>query len=348
MPARMVTMADVAKEVGVSKTTVSYVLSGSRPVAEATKRKVYAAMAKLGYSSANHAARMLSTAKTFTIGIVMPPRHGIAQSLSMGAYLCSFAGMLYERGYDAMVVTQGSNGDALDSAIRARKIDGAILMEVQDDDPRIEQCQRAGLPTVMVASGNASRCEPLDSVGTDFAAAAHDLVELLADHGHREISIVGMTRGFYTGRMQQAVRFLDAVKEEAVAYGMTLHVVAEPESAYAPSPIAEAVERFPQTTALIIQNEKIALGATQTFHDLSLEIPNDMSVVTILVKQLLEDAQLPYTAVGIDHQVIAQRAVDMLMERIDDPDAPVRMELIHHPIRAAGSVAAPRSAGMMV
>ncbi|WJD54299.1 LacI family DNA-binding transcriptional regulator [Bifidobacterium catenulatum] len=68
----MVTISDVAHAAGVSKATVSYVLSGDPRITQATTLKVQHAIDELGYT-VNHAARALSVRKTKTIGVVSPP-----------------------------------------------------------------------------------------------------------------------------------------------------------------------------------------------------------------------------------------------------------------------------------
>ena len=69
----MVTISDVAHAAGVSKATVSYVLSGDPRITQATTLKVQHASDELGYT-VNHAARALSVRKTKTIGVVSPDR----------------------------------------------------------------------------------------------------------------------------------------------------------------------------------------------------------------------------------------------------------------------------------
>ena len=82
----MVTISDVAHAAGVSKATVSYVLSGDPRITQATTLKVQHAIDELGYT-VNHAARALSVRKTKTIGVVSPAFHGNYLSALFGLYV---------------------------------------------------------------------------------------------------------------------------------------------------------------------------------------------------------------------------------------------------------------------
>ena len=99
----MVTISDVAHAAGVSKATVSYVLSGDPRITQATTLKVQHAIDELGYT-VNHAARALSVRKTKTIGVVSPAFHGNYLSALFGLYVYLLSEEATKKGYDTLLI----------------------------------------------------------------------------------------------------------------------------------------------------------------------------------------------------------------------------------------------------
>ena len=110
----MVTISDVAHAAGVSKATVSYVLSGDPRITQATTLKVQHAIDELGYT-VNHAARALSVRKTKTIGVVSPAFHGNYLSALFGLYVYLLSEEATKRGYDTLLI--GENDGFHESAM---------------------------------------------------------------------------------------------------------------------------------------------------------------------------------------------------------------------------------------
>src|SRR5688572_16019267 len=125
MTARRVSMADVASRAGVSGQTVSRVVNGSPRVDPATRARVEAAMAGLGYRP-HRAARALRTGRTQTIGLVVSTLATVGNSRMLQAVADAAA----QRGYALTVVTAAdaaSLADAFDR-LRDQGVDGAIVL----------------------------------------------------------------------------------------------------------------------------------------------------------------------------------------------------------------------------
>ena len=155
----MVTITDVAREAGVSKTTVSYVISRPSRVSAESRDKVRRAMRKLGYT-VNHAARALSTARSMTLGVLAPAEDEASMSITRGAYLCALSNFARLKGYDLLLLSDPDGVRAVRDAADARKVDGLIIMDIRRDDPRVRAAVEGGLPTVLLGI-------PADSMGLD-------------------------------------------------------------------------------------------------------------------------------------------------------------------------------------
>ncbi|WEV73921.1 LacI family DNA-binding transcriptional regulator [Bifidobacterium sp. ESL0798] len=212
----MVTMQDVADAAGVSKATVSYVVSGSPLISEKTASRVRAEMEKLGYSI-NHAARVLSTSKTGAIGVLSSAEQNASFSLSLSAYLYGIARAAGDMGYDTMLLAGADGASALKSAALTKRIDGAIILDVRNGDSRIRAAVQSGLPTVLL--GDPEDSMGLDSVDADFEEISTTLVNHLYRYGHRDLIFIGWPKMTYERRLSYAIRFRSAMVEQARGVG---------------------------------------------------------------------------------------------------------------------------------
>src|SRR6266568_2272768 len=141
----MATIRDVAQHAGVSVSTVSYVINGTRPISEATVTRVRAAMDELGYRP--HAlARGLATRRSRIIGLLFPtPERGLG--VTELEFVTSVAEACRAVGYQMILWTAEVHERAeLKALTGAGLVDGVIVMEIRLDDDRIGLLRDAGLP----------------------------------------------------------------------------------------------------------------------------------------------------------------------------------------------------------
>lgn len=341
----MVTINDVAREAGVSKATVSYVLSGNPLISEKTAVKVRGAMKRLGYS-VNHAARSLSTARTNTIGIVTPARYGGFFSLSVGAYLYALSAAARKYGYDTLLLACDENADELLTAAQTRKIDGVVVLDVRNKDSRIETLVKTGLPGVLLGVPKDSR--GIDCVDTDFDDAAKRLVNMLADAGHEEIIMVGWPQAVYDQGLNYATRFRDAALRAGKQRSVNLRVVcSDDELLGSDQAIKQALGTFLDATAMIIHNDAALVSAQQVLHEIDVSVPEDLSVVSVVPDQMAIGMRIPYTSMSIDLSKVAEETVSVLDCRIKKRTMKEKTVLVPAVLMDAGSIQASEGANMM-
>ena len=147
----MATRADVAKLAGVSTSTVSYALSGERPISKSTRLRIEAAMRELGYTP-NALASGLAGRRSRIIALLFPSGPRIIATTDM-EYVIAAADAARERGYNLVVWTTGDS--ALDEVHRLSGtglVDGVLLMEVLLQDERVHHLQAAGVPLALAIS----------------------------------------------------------------------------------------------------------------------------------------------------------------------------------------------------
>jgi DNA-binding LacI/PurR family transcriptional regulator len=331
----VVTIGDVAREAGVSRSTVSSVLTGRKAVTPPTRVKVEAAIKKLQFS-VNSGARALATSRTMTFGVVVR-FHEAEFSPALATYLVALSDAARESGYSVLLLTEPEGTAAVRRAIAGRQVDGFILLSVVEDDPRLEPIAESGYPAVLVGMPQDTR--GVDAVDLDFAAAARILVDHLADNGHREVSFVRWPEEIYRAGSTYAIRFERAALQRAGELGMDLVPLT---GSVAPEEARATVRRHlssPESPrALLVHNDAAAAMLPFALHDLGLDVPESCSVVSLHSAELARLYALPYTSVESEPLGVAKLAVELLVGRIAAPANPARSVLIAPHLVERGSV----------
>ncbi|WP_330274841.1 LacI family transcriptional regulator [Lentzea sp. NBC_00516] len=333
-------IGEIAKRVGVSRSTVSYALSGKRPVSAATVRRINDVIAELGYRP-NASARALAEGRTRTLGLVIPPA-----STRLTDVQLSFVASVVEvaAAYDHDVLLSPSGGDhdrSFDRVVTGRRVDGVILMEILLRDPRVDRLTSSGLPFVTighVADSAASRW-----VDVDYAGLISRCVRHLADLGHEHVVLINRSDELVASGYGPAMRASAGFLETAEGFGMTAHdVCCADDPAAGLACFEQILERRPEVTAAVTINEAALPGVQRALHRAGLDVPRDFSLTGVIADRLAVDFHPPLTAADVPAGQMAQLAVDLLMEQIADPSAPPRHALLAPPITLRSSTGACR------
>ena len=143
-------IGEIARLAGVSRSTVSYALSGKRPISQATRDRIFEIMRTAGYVP-NAAAQALRRGSAQTIGMMIPPADHShltsGQLLMIGAAVEAAA----DRDYNVLMSPGGRDRvTSLDSLIATRRIDGLLVTEAQVRDVRVQRAQQSGMPFVVL------------------------------------------------------------------------------------------------------------------------------------------------------------------------------------------------------
>ena len=189
--ARAVTLLDVAKVAGVSKTTVGNVFSRPERVRPALRAHVEAVAREIGYTGPDPRGRLLSSGKANAIGVVPPADASYSWVFSdpyMGEFLTGVAQICEQRRVGLSLITAKDSQGAW--AIRNAVVDGFILSSIEQAE-FIEPAMRRKLPfVVMDVDGGAD----ISSVRVDDRAGARQLTRHLVDLGHRRFAVASISR----------------------------------------------------------------------------------------------------------------------------------------------------------
>lgn len=273
----MTTMLEVARRAGVSKATVSRVLSGNGYVSQETKDRVFLAVEESGYRP-NLLARNLATKKTQTLGLV------VTNTLYHGVY---FSELLFHAA--SMTEDQGRRlilADGKHSAQEEReaiqylldlRCDGIIIyprfLSVDDIDDIIQQQQQPILVINRRLRRNSSHC-----VYCDQKSASQNAVERLISLGHRDIAFITGSLDSPTG-----IERLSGYKDALTKYGIAVRNELIVEGKWTPATGAAGVdmlrERQVSFSALVASNDDMAVGAIKRLHVHGINVPQQVSVL---------------------------------------------------------------------
>ncbi|MEU2507442.1 LacI family DNA-binding transcriptional regulator [Streptomyces sp. NPDC007863] len=315
----MVTLAEVARHAGVSASTVSYVLSGKRPISEPTRRRVRASIEQLGYQP--HAgARALASSRSRIIALMVPLRTDMYVPVMLEIAV-AVATTARARGYDVLLLTGEEGPSALRRVSGSGLAEAVILMDVQLDDGRLPVLRGAAPPAVLV--GLPADPAGLNCVDLDFAAAGALCVEHLAGLGHREIAVVGGSPGVYARHTGFAERTLGGLRERAARLGVgLLHRPCDGTHDAVAGVLARILDERPSVSAFVVQNEKAVEPLLALLRRTGRAVPEDVSVVAVCPEAVAAQASVPLTSVAIPAQELGRRAAERLFARLTDPDGP--------------------------
>ncbi|MFE2758059.1 LacI family DNA-binding transcriptional regulator [Actinosynnema sp. NPDC059335] len=351
MGARRVTLADVAKVVGVSPTTVSLVLSGrgrDLRISEAMQRRVQEAATEMEYrrSRASVAQR---AARARTIAFVSD---AVASSRLAGGMISGALGAARRRGMTLFFGETGGDGGferTLIETMRDYQVDGIILAAVHTRRVRVPvelTAGRAVLLNVLPQDPSPLPCVLPDEVQGGRAAA-----RVLLDAGHREgIHLIGAGptgEGLPPDRPAASGR-VTGIRQALAEAGVSVEG-GRPCRRWLPEHGFEATRALLRTRrprALICLDDRLALGAYQALQDAGLTVPHDVSVVSFDDHPIASWLRPRLTTVASQHQDLGAKAVDVLLGEADQADAGrLGRGRTHHvpmPVRNRESVATPR------
>lgn len=323
----MATMHDVAKLAGVSLSTVSYALTGVRPVAEKTRARIQAAMDELGYQP-NAIARSLASRRTHIIAMLFP---SIDQGLSGTAleFVTSAAATAREHGYHLVLWPIGDDEVAeTRELIHQNLADGVLVMEVRLDDPRVTLLEDSSTPFTLI--GRTAEASTVDYADIDFDATVRGAIDHLTGLGHRDIAFLTHSQASHDAGYGPTVRAGEAFQRHMANVGTPALIRHCDESADAGRAVArELLDNQPNVTALITMNDTATFGAVAEYLDSGRRIPDDVSVLSIVSSPRVGALTHPrLTTMSAPGPELGRLGVTSLISRIEGADTDTLHELI--------------------
>lgn len=340
----MVSRADVARLAGVSQSTVSYALNGSRPVTAQTRQRIEDAIRTLGYTP-NAMARGLVLGRSRLLAMQLPvTERGL--HLTEMEYIESASVYARSQGYHLLVwIMPAGDLEEFRRAVRERLVEGVLLMEVAAADPRVPILRELGVPFALI--GRTGADEDHDYVDADFASVGDAVVRQLADLGHRRLAFISqseaLVRAGYGPTVRSEASVLDAARAAAMAVDV-LHIPATLRDGW--SSFGRLLDDDPGITALVSINEQATIGALEAARERSRRVPDDLSVVAVGLAAASAEMVVPaLTTIGPSPTELSRLGVQALLRRIGDPTGtPTGQVVPVHLTERESTAPAPRTA----
>ena len=321
------TIKDVAKKVGVSVATVSYVLNGKKKISEDTKKKIYEAIEELNYVP-NINAQGLNSHSSRLIGVVVPQTENgdklMFQNAFYGEVLGSIEYRARQKGYHVIVSATDTNESYLKLA-KQRNLDGIIVIGMYPDE-FYKELKKTDIPIVLIDS----YCNDFyyHSIRIDDAYGSYLATKYLLENGHSEIAFfVGQIKdnGVMNKRLlgyKQALEQFDVEYNEKYVYEGQIDYDSGIKLA------DKLVNSKLPITAIVCAADILAIGVMSELYKLGVKVPDDISIVGF---DDLETSKYLTPALTTIHQQISlkgQKAVELLLEHIEKTNLPKQEEVL--------------------
>jgi DNA-binding LacI/PurR family transcriptional regulator len=330
-------MADIARRAGVSRIAVSYALNGRPGVSADLRERILGIARELGYR-ANGPALALHGASAHAIGLVLL-RSSAALTVEVfrRQLIAGIQAELAGRGFGLALQLAADLEEEAQVHRRwsaERRVDGVLICDPRVDDPRIAGVRRLGLPAALIAS---TPDDGLPGAWCDDTGWTLELVEHLAGLGHVRVARVSGPAGMVHTTIRD-----DTMARACAGRGIELTIV---RADYTGSAGAERTRELlhgpARPTAIVYDNDVMAIAGLGVAGELGIAVPGDLSVVACEDSPLCQVVGPPLTVVRRDIAAYGGLAVAQLFAALDgEVRASVRAESGHLEVRRSTGPAA--------
>ncbi len=310
----MTTMADIAKRVGVSVSTVSYALSGKRPISAETRNRILDEVSRVNFRP--HAAgRALASRRSRTIALLYPT-HDVGLTRMPLEFVVGAAEQAGREGYALLVSTSAAEDERILRMLQEGSVDGLIVMEVSLHDPRVDTLKQLGWPFTMI--GHPESDTGLTYVDLDFTKAAEKAVAYLQELGHRHITLIDRATDEATAGYGPSVRSRAGYRAAVARYGLpALHYPCELNAQGGFRAASTLINEHPEITAILVINTDALGGIYNALRERALSIPDDVSVMAVTSPRIAEFMVPSLTSVDFPAATMGRMGVEFLVRQLE-------------------------------
>jgi len=317
-----ITISEIARRAGVSKTAVSFAFNYPERLSEDTLRRILTVADEVGYAP-DPVASNLKTRRTGCIGILVPQPIPV---MTRNPYLLTFiegvGDVCHESGMSLMLVPP-LKGNLRRAIVRAA-VDGFLTLGLETFRGTMIVLQQRGVPFVMVDS---DPTPDIPCVNIDDEAGAYAAMSYTLARGHRDIAIFGIRSGHagdyrkYAGTLQRRIAgYARALAEHGLSLDdPNIHLLeCECDAAGGYEGLHALWQSRWQPTAIVAMADVIAIGVMQAARELGVRIPEDLSLIGY---DDIEASQLTCPALTTVRQPTVEKgraAAQLLLQRIEE------------------------------
>ena len=309
------TIDDIARELNISKTTVSRAISGKGRIGTKTREKVLKYINENNYRP-NALAKGLAQSRTFNIGFVMPEDYNLTELSFFQNCMWGSSSKASELDYDVIIsmVTE-NNISRLERLVDNQKVDGIILGRTLENDPAVEYLKNAGIPFVAIGAAEDKSVPQIDN---DHLAGSSELTSLLLKEGIRKLALIG-------GSMRHIVNqnrlkgYEDAFKKNKIAIDDSVIYT----DTCSKIRIEEAVRDLllKKAECILCMDDAICIHVLNTLENEAVRVPRDIKVASFYNSRMLENHQPAITSLQFDAMELGAASCRLLADCIEKREA---------------------------
>lgn len=327
-------LADLARTLKLSTTTVSRALAGYPDVAPETRARVAKAAEKLGYQP-NPLAKRLRTGKAGAVGVALPADPGRFDDPFFLQFLAAMGRRFAEADIDLLVTAARPGEEELKvyrRLIDAKRVDGIVIARTRRHDERIEFLQARGFP--FVAHGRTEAAKPYAHLDIDGEGAFAAATRRLAEFGHRRIALVNAPDAYMFAHFREA-GWRRALAELGLAPGPSR--AAEPNEENGHRLTRELLAQRDRPSAILCGTDRLAVGALRAIAEAGLRAGHDVSVIGYDDLPVATYTDPPLTTIHQPLERAGERIVEILIELMNGADPSAYAEILEARLVARAS-----------
>ncbi len=336
MKTKSTTMQDVADLAKVSKTTVSHVINGTRPVSEEKRQRVLSAMKELDYHP-NILARGLRRNETTMIGLIVPNNaNPFYAEVSKGV-----ESVCFDKGFNVILCNSDRDIEKelrYTDLLTKKRVDGILFVGtwIGENTDHIENTIQQNIPIVVV-----DRFVPnldIDLVVTNNVLGGWLATSHLYGLGHKKIACIAGTPQF-TPNAERIQGYEKALVEAKIPINPDLIIRSNFQFEGGYKAAQQLLSQENRPTAIFACNDLMAIGAMRAAIDLGYRIPEDLSIIGYDDVQMTKYTNPQLTTISQPMFEMGNRAAEMLIERIHELEIPKRKKILEPNLVVRGSTA---------
>ena len=305
---------DLARHLNISIGTVSRALNGRSGVHPETRKRVLDAAAKLNYAP-NQSGRSLRKGHTHAIAFLLQPHpgdHEFGEPIFM-PFLKGVQAVFAKHGLDLIAVMDdpGEAQERLHRIVEARWADAIILAWTRRIDPRIDYLTKVGFPFATFGRSR-SGGNTYPSIDFDFVTAGGEAVDRFVSLGHERIAVVSPFPSLnFAHLFRQGYR--NGVKRNGLIHDPSLVAAGEVNEAGGYVATKALMDRRDAPSAIIFNNDAMALGGCRALGDLGLEPGTDVGLIVAAGSRFAGYLSPALTGFAAQLEPIGRRLAEMLL-----------------------------------
>ena len=320
----MVTMEDIAIELGCSINTVSKALNNKPDVSPKTRQLVLETARRMGYVP-NSLAKSLVTRSSGTLGIVVP-------SVTVSVYAELVETIMKgaaEKGYTTFLALSSGQEDAEIAAVESlyqKRTDGLIIVSTSPKPSYFDSLHLFRVPAVYVL--NKVEHTPADFVGVDLGNCSYRATQHLIDQGCKKLALLCSIRNGISWGVEEGYKrcLEDNNMSDCAEFIFKPTALLNPQDAgYELAHILD--DQLEQFDGLVLEHEQLFFGVDRLLDTLGLSCPKDIKIAASVGMGIKRSPFLSLTSVEVNPEKIGTDALNLLLARVQGQNVELQSDI---------------------